>query len=986
MPVVSFTLTGSDVWNVADADPFDAQAAPSRLLITTRNQGVAKGLGAAVREIRELKSADALTMLAAYAGRSVDALPKVADDIVRECGELPLAVAMAGAMLQDRPEGQWPTLLEQLKNADLEHLAADLRQYREHRSMLAALDVSVQELPEDVRLRYLDFAVFPEDIEVPERVLHQLWGAAGVKLFTAQQTVNVLADRSLLRRVNRSRRHEGDRRDDHPASPRNDEEVYLTLHDLQHDYVRAKGGDLVPRHARLVEAYRSTSPDRNLHAVEPDGYFFEHIARHVRDGEGTAALRSLLFDHRWLQAKLNATGVNALLADFELLDLAKDEPLRLLRDALRLSGHVLSRRPEELPSQLLGRLRGAPEQELQYACARVDSENVSPVLLPMWPSLQPPGGALLWTLEGHSNSVRAVVLSADGKGAVSASADGTLKVWDVETGQEKRTLKGHSESVNAQALSADGKAALSISADGTLKVWDVETGRERRTLRGHPHQVSVVALGVDGKVAVSVSAYGTLKAWDVETGQERWTVEGHTRQVKAVALSADGKMAVSASASGTLKVWDVKTGQERSTLKGHLGLVTAALSADGKTAVSGSDDGSLKVWDVETGRGRRMPEGHADQVTAVALSADGKTAVSGSIDKTLKVWDVKTGQARRTLKGHDGRVSAVVLGADGKTIISGSEDGTLKAWGMETGQERRALYGHTDQVRAVALSADGKTAVSGSIDKALKVWDVETAQVRRKLPGHTGHVEAVALSADGKMAVSGSTDETLKVWDVETGQERRMLWARAGQVKAVALSADGETVISCHRGGGSLKVWDVERGNVRRTLEGHGGGVHAVALSADGKTAVSGSDDGSLKVWDVEAGRERRTMMGYAHRVRAVALSADGKTVVFGSNDRALKVWDVETGQVRWMLEGHDDQVKAVALSADGRTAVSGSDDRTLKVWDVETGDCLASFTGESGFSALALSETMCVFAGDSAGHVHLLELRLGLDRPRGRS
>ena len=194
--------------------------------------------------------------------------------------------------------------------------------------------------------------------------------------------------------------------------------MFLTLHDLQHDYVRARGGDLVARHVRLLEAYRSTSPGRVLHAVDADGYFYEHIARHVRDGEGPVALRSMLFDHRWLAAKLKATGVNALLSDFELLDLASDKPLRLLRDALRLSAHVLSQHPEELSPQLLGRLRGVSEPEFQHLCARVEAATALPALMPVWSTLQPPGGSLRRTLVGHADQVEAVALSADGKTAI----------------------------------------------------------------------------------------------------------------------------------------------------------------------------------------------------------------------------------------------------------------------------------------------------------------------------------------------------------------------------------------------------------------------------------------------------------------------------------------------------------------------------------------------------------------------------------------
>ena len=78
-----------------------------------------------------------------------------------------------------------------------------------------------------------------------------------------------------------------------------------------------------------------------------------------------------------------------------------------------------------------------------------------------------------------------MAVTADGKLAVSASEDNTLKVWDLETGRALRTLEGHSDSVSGVAVTADGKRAVSASGDKTLKVWDLETGRALRTLEGH---------------------------------------------------------------------------------------------------------------------------------------------------------------------------------------------------------------------------------------------------------------------------------------------------------------------------------------------------------------------------------------------------------------------------------------------------------------------------------------------------------------------
>lgn len=156
-----------------------------------------------------------------------------------------------------------------------------------------------------------------------------------------------------------------------------------------------------------------------------------------------------------------------------------------------------------------------------------------------------------------------VALSEDGRLAVSASDDHTLKVWDVPSGRERRTLEGHSDSVIGVSVRRDGRLAVSASYDKTLKVWDVETGHELRTLQGHSAQVLGVALAEDGRLAVSAANDNTLKVWDVATGIEPRTLGGHKGCVHGVALSQDSRLAVSASFDNTLKVWEVDSWHER---------------------------------------------------------------------------------------------------------------------------------------------------------------------------------------------------------------------------------------------------------------------------------------------------------------------------------------------------------------------------------------------------------------------------------------
>ena len=246
---------------------------------------------------------------------------------------------------------------------------------------------------------------------------------------------------------------------------------------------------------------------------------------------------------------------------------------------------------------------------------------------------------MLRVLEGHTDTVRAVALSADGRRAVSGSSDKTVRVWDLEGDQPPRVLEGHTGAVKAVALLADGKRAISGSDDKTIRVWDLEGGVPPRVLEGHTNQVNAVAISANGKRAISGSGSfvssidNSVRIWDLEGDQPPHVLKGHTGPVKAVALSADGKRAVSGSNDKTLRVWDLEGNQPSRVLEGHTSLVVAvAMSGDGKRAVSGSQDGTVLVWDLEGNRPPRVLEGHRDRVSAVALSADGKRAVSGSGD------------------------------------------------------------------------------------------------------------------------------------------------------------------------------------------------------------------------------------------------------------------------------------------------------------------------------------------------------------------
>jgi WD40 repeat protein len=278
-----------------------------------------------------------------------------------------------------------------------------------------------------------------------------------------------------------------------------------------------------------------------------------------------------------------------------------------------------------------------------------------------------------------------VCLSADGRYALSASEDNTVKLWGVATGRCVRTFEGHVGPVNAVCLSADGRHALSGSSDHTIRLWEVATGRCIVIFRGHYRSVDsvvhAVRLSADGRYAVSGSSDRTLELWEVASGRCLRAFEGHAGKVLSVCLSTDGRCALSGSEDSTLKLWEVATGRCLHTFEGHGGAVfSVCLSTDGRYALSGSSDRTLKLWEVATGRYVRTFEGHAGTVFSVCLSTDGRYALSGSGDLTMKLWEVTTGRCVRTFEGHAGWVTSVCLSADGRYALASCAGRRAHLW------------------------------------------------------------------------------------------------------------------------------------------------------------------------------------------------------------------------------------------------------------------------------------------------------------------
>jgi WD40 repeat protein len=555
-------------------------------------------------------------------------------------------------------------------------------------------------------------------------------------------------------------------------------------------------------------------------------------------------------------------------------------------------------------------------------------------------------------LQGHKGSVSSVAFSRDGKRIVSGSSDGTVRLWDAQTGQQiGPPLKGHRKTVDSVAISPDGKRIVSGNNDGTLQLWDAQTGQQIGSpLKGHGDRVISVAFSRDGKRIVSGSWDGTVRLWDAQTGQQIGSpLKGRGDGVMSVAISPDGKRVSSITIStlhsipvSTLQLWNAQTGQQiGQPLKFHVVFLNAlAFSPDGKRIVMGQGS-AVQLWDAQTGQQIGQPlRGDGNQVISVAFSPDGQRIVSGSDGGTLQLWDAQTGQQiGPPLQGHRDRIYSVAFSPDGQRIVSGSDDGTLQLSDAQTGQSiRSSLKGHGRFLASAAFSPDGQRIVSGSKDM-VQLWDAQTGQqIGPPLKGHRDYVLSVAFSPDGQRIVSGSKDMTVRLWDAQTGQQSGPpLQGLKGQVYSVAFSPDGQRIVSRSD---TLQLWDAQTGqSIGPPLQGLKGQVYSVAFSPDGKRIVSRSEDDTLQLWDAQTGQSiGPPLQGHGKFVYPVAFSLDGKRIVSRSEGDTLQLWDAQTGQsIGPPLQGHKGSISSVDFSPDGQRIVSVSDDGTGRLWDAQT-------------------------------------------------
>lgn len=967
-----------DVWDLADLRPFLRGGARCTRLITTRDSAT---LPSGVQRINvdEMQPQEALELLGMglsnYDVRDLQTL-------TARLGEWPILLNLVNARLNERLQGgqSLPDALSYIDRVLEKNgvTAFDIKDSSERNKAIGTtLGLSLELLDENEKARFLELAVFPEDVKLPLDTLIKYWRQTGNwDDIGTEQLCERLFRLSLLQRYD-------------PATRR------ISIHDVVRGYLIGKVRDEITAfHHALLDAYNL---DRWSELPEDEPYMWEHLIEHLVGAMQIDELLKTVKDLEYLERKTWVRKAYSVEKDLRLgAEISKDETIQSLYRIFRASSHLLNQcsSRKDLKATLCGRflhVQATKQLAVKYA------ETIeSPWILPNSQPPDLPHPAQIRALSGHTGSLNSILINQDNKVICSGAGDDTLRIWDAESGELRHAIEVYKDvslgdyegtkypgGVHPIAINQDGSTVITKAGDDSLRIWDSREGTLLRTTLGN-----TAVAGPNNETFILEATDFSICMWNIPEGKVQCRLEGHWNSVCAIAESLDGSIIVSASLDRTIRIWDVRNKKVLHILNGHLfPAELLALSSDGKTIFSGCTANDLRVWDVESGKLKYHLKSKSDypsRIDAIAISADSKAffiasmdgleawdaqgvqfepiteqrndnfgtlvnsqgttfyvaAISGSNNHVITIWDINDRTLCHQLECQGGPITFLRISQDQRAIISFTEQQVLQIWDIYSGDLLITIRNLTFNLyeATTMISIGTNTVVLGSKDNTLSVWDTKNGELRYVLVGQQNPV----ISPDGKIIISYSEDNTLNAWDALTGELQYILKGHNGRVRNILFGPDSNTVVygSNDR---TLRLWNLQDGEARIIEDHWDFGSTSLMYSLDGHTIISIASKHSIQTYYAQNGGYQQELEITVDCGEILAISSNGHNFISsnynGSGDYIWQLWNARTGELLHTLKGGDDRAAMVFFSSDGKFIISNSRDGTSSIWDIEDGE-----------------------------------------------
>jgi WD40 repeat protein len=579
----------------------------------------------------------------------------------------------------------------------------------------------------------------------------------------------------------------------------------------------------------------------------------------------------------------------------------------------------------------------------------------------------------------HDDYVNTAQWTGDGEYILSASSDGTSRLWNASTGEEiQRFTEGNPTHAS---MSPDEQSLLAVNIDETLlKVWDVPTGTVRYTLTQEELGPALFVTmekwepwSPASDQFLTYSVDGMVNIWDMKTGElvQSFRIQGvstdsdlgsshvdldnvthdfYFGEGDQALWSPDGKLIVtSSSVIGSVALWRVETGEMLYSIPGEFedqNIYVTSWSPSGEQyATRGL--GGVKVYDSMTGDLDLDLSIPGVYIYRAIWSPDGSYLLASGIDDgTARVFDTGNGKEEFQISNLLNATGSDWSEKTNQIAIAG-HDGIIHIWDSTRRRELDTLYGTQPRILKVVFSPDGEKIFAIGDENSIKIYDLSEASLRIKFPiGPKNTISTVGWSPDGKRIAIGNENRTAMIWDATTGDEQVILRGHDKHLWYIGWSPDNEHFVSTSDDR-TARIWKSSTGEMLRVFNGHQSGVMGAVWSPDGNRVASFDiDNGEVIIWDPNTGNELLKFSNHQDFIMWVAWSPDGSQILSTGAHGEAYVWDTYTGDI--IQELYPDSYKLDVISAvwtkDGKRAYVYSADGIVNLFEVHSGISLMQF------------------------------------------
>ena len=777
--------------------------------------------------------------------------------------------------------------------------------------------------------------------------------------------------------------------------------------------------DYVQQHTRLLVRARDWEAHQWENSYLLLGEELKRAMQWVATCEGKEPAPSSLHQYyidvsrqRYTSQRLRFWAITIAVAVFSILSIALflalleaneqrqlADSARVVAEAARTEAETIARENEQIANSisLVSNAQflfeaGDSFLAIPYALAAY-AERDLPVVQTTLSDIAYSPGAQIWLLD-HTDHIAHIATSPDALIAASASYDDSIIIWDLTTGENRRTLRGHEGNIYAVDFHPDGQRIASCGLDGRILLWNITQDEPVAELYDDTYLCSVAAFSPDGRWLVTSfddtnrNIY-EIRVWDVATGAIVQVAGGTNSTVGAISFTPDSNQFLAGLGTGAIVVWDLAPDAEL--YQDKIGyLLDTRITADDNNA---EDDDS----DFALAEPAHILQHQNATVSDLDFDETGERLLSASFDlnAAIVVWDWSHKSVLQVLEGHTDNVEAAEFVPGTNQIFSAGRDRNMILWNLDTGLPVSIMTGHEALPTAAAVSYDGSRAITGSIRDVGIIWDLDVHELVTHLtvPNPASEIRRIAYHPTEDVLASVALDGTLLLWDTAMGSIQQTFADHTKGAFDVEFALNNTALLTADSDA-VLRLWDVATGEqIRSDMTGHNGSIYEIDVSPDGSRALSASQDGDVILWDLSSnslirrfddinsgtriltvafhptndnlgfassnsllfmfnlttGRIERYFRGHTESVVGMELSNDGRLLVTSDFRRYVMVWDVASGERLYVFAGHQNPVWGVTLDPTNRYVASASDDGVVMVWDLQVGAMVRRFTGFEG-------------------------------------